>query len=202
MRADGADFRSFFAYDHMSAVAAFPDVDARLLCEYFVVFDICGEREISFLVSLFNRRNAAEFLREFVEALFVGHFREFGVHIRPFLVFAGRRRFEVFERAAYAAEFFEPKFCVFLFVVGSLVEERRYLLVALFFGFGSEIGILVARLTFAGEGIPEIGLGFTALESGRALFFRLGAANGAACWRAASDRSLSAGVGAIYQDGA
>ena len=90
------------------------------------------------------------------EALLFSSFGEALVHVRPLVVLALGGVKEVLRRVADAVQFLEPHLGVFLLVFSGLGKERGDLLVALFFGHGSKVGVLVARLRFAGEGGFEV----------------------------------------------
>ena len=53
---------------------------------------------------------------------------------------------------------------MFFLLVGSLLEQFRDLLVAFFLGFRGVVGVLVARLRFAGECCPQVGFRFRSFQ--------------------------------------
>ena len=53
---------------------------------------------------------------------------------------------------------------MFLFLLGGFKEDRGDLLVALFLGNRGEVGVLIARLGFAGKGGLEVFLGGGAFQ--------------------------------------
>ena len=61
MGADGADFRGLRAYDDVSAVAAFPDLDFALL-EHLCRFDVLEKLAVAFFVRFFDGGDHAELL--------------------------------------------------------------------------------------------------------------------------------------------
>jgi len=92
-------------------------------------------------VSLFSDGDVFENPGDFRKTFLVGNLGETGIHFRCFIVFACRRRFEIFNRCAdyprrkgrlyfnfAALEKFKFSFCVFLFLVSGLGKNRRYLL--------------------------------------------------------------------------
>ena len=103
---------------------------------------------------------------DLVEALFLRLFGEAGVHIRPFVVLARGGVDEVLFRGrnVAAVQQLEPDLGVFLFVVGGLFEQRGDLHEAVLFGLARIVGVLVARLRFAGERRLQVGFRLGAFE--------------------------------------
>lgn len=56
------------------------------------------------------------------------------------------------------------KLRVLLFIVGRLLEYRRYLLISGLFRGGGEIGVLVARHRFSGKRLPKVFLRLASLK--------------------------------------
>ena len=150
MGADWADFRGLRAYDDVSAVAAFPDLDFALF-EDFCCFDVLEECTVAFFMRFFDGGDHAELLGEGGEAFGFGGLGEAFVHVRPFVVFTVCGSLQVLCGVADAFEFLEPHLGVFLFVVGGFQEQCGDLFKAVFFGAACEVGVLVACLGFAGE---------------------------------------------------
>ena len=119
MCTDGADGGGRSAYNYMSAIAAFPNLNAGLF-EYALGFNVLQKCAVSLLVRLFNGRNAAELCRECSEALFFGLLGHSVVHIRPLVVFAFGRGGKIFFNRAHAAKMLEPQLCVLLFSASSV----------------------------------------------------------------------------------
>ena len=116
----------------MTAVAALPYLDLASR-EYFRRLNIMQKRAVAFLMVLFNGGYKAEFRRKLGEAFLFGGFGEAVVHIGPFVIFALGGMEEVLRCIADAVKLLEPHFRVLFFIVGGFLEERRNLLIALFF---------------------------------------------------------------------
>ena len=161
MFADGAKFRSSRAQNEMSAIPALPKSDAGFL-EDFLRLNIFQQLAITFLVMFFNRRNASELFGEFVEAFLISLTSHARIHVRPLEIFTFRRMKKIFFQTAQLTESLEPKFCMFLFIFGSLEEECGNLFATVFLGDGSIIGVFIARLRFSREGLTKIFFSFGA----------------------------------------
>ena len=145
MGADGADFGGLGAYDDVSAVAAFPDLDFALF-EHLCGFHVLEEGAVAFFVHLFDCGDFAELGGERGKAFFFGGLGEAFVHVRPFIVFTVGGCLQVLGGVADAFEFLEPQLCVFFFVVGCFLEQGCDLFEAVLLGAAGEVGVLVAGL--------------------------------------------------------
>ena len=88
MVANRADFRSFFADDNVSAVAAFPAGRSSLDID-FTLLDVGKQSIVAFFMTLFNFSNAAETVGEGGESLGLGFFSKGAVHFSPLFAFTG-----------------------------------------------------------------------------------------------------------------
>ena len=135
MLADRADFRSFFADEDVTAVAAFPALFI-LADEDFAALDVREQLLVALFVALFDLGDAGEVAGEGRETFGGSFFLVTHVHIGPLLMFAGGRRDEVGGGVAEQAEFLEPQFRVLLLVVRGLLEDRGDLLIPFLAGDG------------------------------------------------------------------
>ena len=163
MFADRANLRRFLSFANVAAVQALPD-DLVALLENFVLLDIRQEQIVPCLMLLLDVGDLLEELRDFLEAFLPRDLREPGIHARPLVMLARGRRLEVRRGIADALDKLEPDFSVLLLVARRLLENARDLLIAVFFRLRGVIGVLVARLGFAGERRPKILFGFRAFQ--------------------------------------
>ena len=121
MLAYRAGFRRLGADNQMTTVTALPHGDAALFKDCLGLY-IVQQRAIALLMRLLNSSNAAELLRQIVEALFVSLTSHAVIHIGPLcvLTFCGVQK--ILCRVAHLAECLEPKLCVLLLVFGGLEE--------------------------------------------------------------------------------
>ena len=108
MVADGANFRGGHADHDVSAVAAFPDGNARLF-EYGFALDVFQKGAVSFLVRLFNGGHAPELRRKRRESFFLRLARHSFVHVRPLGVFSLGGVKQVFGGVAQSSQCLEPQ---------------------------------------------------------------------------------------------
>ena len=113
-----------------------------------------------------NGGHAFKQRRDGVEALFPGLLGEGGVHIGPLIMLTGSGIHQIFHgvRHGAALQELEPELGVLFFVVGSLLEESRNLLIAVLFGAGGVVGVLVPGFRFPGERRHQIFFGLAAFE--------------------------------------
>ena len=116
---------------------------------------------VALFVVLFNGGHQTEPLGQLLEALFLGGFGKALVHIGPLVVFTVSGGGKILGGGADAVQLLEPELCVLLLVFGGFQEQGRDLLIAFLLGLGSEIGVFVACLRFAGKGCQQVlfGLG-------------------------------------------
>ena len=145
MVADRTDFRSGNAHNNVSAVAAFPDGDARLFKHRFALY-VFQKRAVSFLMRFFNGGNAPELRGESGEPFFLRLACHSFVHVCPLGVFALGGVKQVFSGISQSAQSLEPQLCVFLLVLRGLEENGGDLLITRFFGYACKIGLLVPRV--------------------------------------------------------
>ena len=150
--ADRADLGRLGALMNMPAVETDP---GRLLglFEHGLPFDVGKEGIIPFHMLLFDFRNQLKQDRNIIESFFPGLLRKIGIHLLPLVLLPGRCILEVFGGGRHLAvvENPEPDFRMFLFIVCGLIEDVANLLVTVLPRFRCEIGVLVARLRFAGK---------------------------------------------------
>ena len=163
MGAHRAHFGGLLAHHDVAAVAALPD-HVSILGEHQAALHVGKQFAVAFLMLLFDGPNALEQLGDVFKALFPGFLGKAGVHIRPFIVFALRRRQQVFRRGADAAQELEPDFGVFLFVVRRFQKQAGNLLIAVLLGLGGKIGILVPGLALPRERVAQVLFGFAAFQ--------------------------------------
>ncbi len=141
----GADFRRLYAYDNMTAIAAFPDLNVAFF-ENLGYDNVAEKSAVTFLVLFFDFRNQTEFDRKLGKTVLLGGFCEAFVHIRPFIIFAFGSRKQIFRRVSYTRKLLQPELGVFFFVIRRFQKQFCYLFKALFFSRRSEISILIAGL--------------------------------------------------------
>ena len=86
------------------------------------------------------------------------------VHIGPLVIFALSCRKKVCRGGSKTAKRLEPKLCMLLLIVSSLLEDSRDLLEALLLSDGRKVGVLVPCLRLACEGSHKILFCFRSLE--------------------------------------
>ena len=155
MGTNRADFRRGFSHHDMATVAAFPNLNATLF-EDFLYLNVVQQSPVSFLVVLLNSCYATEFLSQLRETFFFSGLGKALIHVRPFIVLAVSGGSQILGCGADAPQFLEPELGVFLLVVGSFKEERRDLLKALFFCFGSKISVFVSGLRLTCKGCFQV----------------------------------------------
>ena len=131
MSAQRTHLGSFAALVDITAVAADPE-DLLAALENDFIFQVGNKLQVSLLVVGFDRRDSFKQTGDIIEAFLTGDFRKALVHFGPLIVFAGCCVLEVRDRVGYAVQLLKPNFCMLLLVVRSLLEDGRYLLVALF----------------------------------------------------------------------
>ena len=161
MGTGGAKLGSLGAYHEMAAVAALPHLDLAL-GEDLGGFHILQQSAVALLVMLFNGGDQAELGSQLGETLLLGGLGETGVHVGPLIVFAGSGGSQILGGITDAFQLLEPHLSVLFFIVRSLQEQGRDLLIAFLLGLGCKIGVLVAGFGFAGEGGPKIFFGLGA----------------------------------------
>lgn len=171
MEADRADGRGLFADVDVTAIAALPAVFADTFPD-LAAFEVGEKFQVAFLVVLFDFGDTLELAGNSLKALGAGFFGKFAIHFGPFLVFAGSGGGEVFLGITDSAEMLKPKFRMFLFVIGGLLEESSDLLKTFLFRFRSEVRVFIAGLRFAGKGVSQIGFCFRTLQIHFVLSFR------------------------------
>ena len=141
MSANGAYAGSLLAHYEMTAVTALPHGLLALL-EYLLHLNVGKKCTISLLVSALDSCYCSELECKNLEALFLCLFCKGVVHIGPLIVLALCCCSKVSCGVAKAAERLEPKLCVLLLVVSSLLEDSCDLLVAFLLCYGCEVGRL------------------------------------------------------------
>lgn len=128
-------------------VAADPN-DFLALCKNASAAYIVKQLEVARLVLLFDCSDSAEKLRDIRKALGVRLLSHTRVHIRPLVVFTGCRRNEVFLRRGdrAAAQKLEPQLGVLFLVCCGLLENRRYLLIAVLLCLRRKEGVFVRAM--------------------------------------------------------
>ena len=147
MVADGAHLGSLGADDDMTAVAAFPNLDAGLF-KHCLGFHVLKQLAVALLVGLLDGGNAPELGGQCSKALFLGLSCHPLIHIRPLGVLAFSGVEQVLGGVAQLAQGLEPELGVFLFVFRGLEEQGGNLLVARLLGNGGKVGVLIPCLRF------------------------------------------------------
>ena len=132
-----ASFRSFLTYVQVTTIAALP-YHFNIFLEYLVIFDVLGQCQVSFFVSLFRNGNFTVHLSDSRETFFVSDVGKLRIIHRPFFVFAFSSSFQILDgrtddtsrKTCIDFHFttfqpFEHTFCVFLFLVGCFSKNGR-----------------------------------------------------------------------------
>ena len=164
MVADRANVRGLRADDDVAAVAALPDAIA-LAGEDEAFLDVGQELAVALLVLLLDGAHHLELLRDLLEPLLAGLASHASVHVRPLEVLAGGGIRQVLHgRRHPAVEVLEPDLRVLLLVRRGLLEDLGDLHVAVLLGFGRIVGVLVASLRLAREGLLEVPFGLGSFQ--------------------------------------
>ena len=122
MFADGAHFRGFGADMDVTAIAAFPTVFADAYPD-FTGFQIGKKFAVAFFMAFFDFSYFCKLDGKFEETFIFGFFGEVFIHFGPFFMFTGSGGKKICFGISDPAQSFEPEFCVFFFVVGSLFKD-------------------------------------------------------------------------------
>ena len=96
MIANRTFFRRFRAFYAMAAVGAFPNNFGRAFKD-FAFAQRVQQSLISFFVAFFNFADRFKQESDFVKTFFSGFFGHAGIHVGPFIVFAGSSVFKVLD---------------------------------------------------------------------------------------------------------
>ena len=148
---------------HVAAIPANPPY-SLITFEYKAIGYVLCQRIVPPLVPLLGNCYASEDLSDFSKTFFLRRLGKIWVHLGMFVIFTGCRRLQILNSIAdntgrkcrgnlnfTALQEFELTFGMFLLLVGGLLEDPGYLLVALFSGLAGKLGVTVPRLRFARE---------------------------------------------------
>jgi len=133
-----ANFGSFGSCVNMSAVPASPSC-LLFTFEYFFLFKVFQQSQVSFFMLFFNKGYLAKKLRNIFKAFFYGSLLKFLVHGGPFIIFPFCRMLKVLCRVSYSAQKFEYQFCMFFFIICGFLKNSGYLLISFLFCSTCEI---------------------------------------------------------------
>src|SRR5574344_499384 len=132
MSACGADLRCFGSYYDVSAIAAFPYLYFAFLKNLCCLY-ILQQCAVALLMTLLNGSHKAEFGSQFLKTFFFRCLCKTVIHVCPLIVLAFGCIQQVLCCGADAVvQFLEPQLCVFLLIVGSLLEESGNLFETIF----------------------------------------------------------------------
>src|SRR5690606_34640836 len=113
---------------------------------------------------LFHHSHSFKESGDFGEAFFPGHLGEILIHLTPFIMLAGGGVFQVGLGVTDAAQELVDPLGVLFFMVSGFFKNSGDLLITLFLGYGSIIGILIPCLGLAGKSFPQVGLRSAAFQ--------------------------------------
>lgn len=157
MVANRAYLRSLLSYDYVTAIGAFPD-GILVACEDNSFLDLAKKFPVAFLMGLLDGGDAFEEICDLGEPFFPGGYGETGIHVSPLVVLAISSicKIDLGCRYRTAMKELEPDLGVFLFILGSLLEELADLDVTVLLGPGGIIKILGVSLALTGESSLKI----------------------------------------------
>ena len=147
MVAHGAHLGSLGANNNVTAVAAFPNLDAGFF-KHGLGFHVLQQLAVTLFVGLLDSSNPTELLGKIVEAFLVSFLRHSVIHIRPLGILALGSMEQVLGGIAQLAQSLEPQLCVLFFVFRGLEEQGGNLLVARLLGNRGKVGVLIPCLRF------------------------------------------------------